>query len=119
MFFIGKSCLLTIGIFFVITTFWNSLLKIPVTVIHDLFELIQLKMFSNRLKRVHFRKENESYSMSLSYVFSLTKVLQSIFVDSKELKQDIFKQRLSTGSARFAILGRDFQKISTRSSLSE
>ena len=39
------------------------------TVIHNLFELIQLKMFSNRLKR------NESYSMSLSYVFSLTKVL--------------------------------------------
>lgn len=31
-----------------------------------------------------------------------------MFVDSKELKQDIFKQRLATGSARFAILDRDF-----------
>ena len=57
--FIGKSCLLTIGIFFVITTFWNSLLKIPMKVIHDLFEQIQLKMFSNRLKRLHFSRKRK------------------------------------------------------------
>ena len=56
---IGAICLLTIEIFFVITTFWNSLLKIPMTVIHDLFELIQLKMFSNRLKRVHFSRKRK------------------------------------------------------------
>ena len=56
---IGAICLLTIEIFFVITTFWNSLLKIPMTVIHDLFELIQLKMFSNRLKRLHFSRKRK------------------------------------------------------------
>ena len=56
---IGAICLLTIEIFFVITTFLNSLLKIPMTVIHDLFELIQLKMFSNRLKRVHFSRKRK------------------------------------------------------------
>ena len=56
---IGAICLLTIEIFFVITTFWNSLLKIPMTVIHDLFEQIQLKMFSNRLKRLHFSRKRK------------------------------------------------------------
>ena len=56
---IGAICLLTIEIFFVITTFLNSLLKVPMTVIHDLFELIQLKMFSNRLKRLHFSRKRK------------------------------------------------------------